>query len=103
MVYFDGLNRFYLANEAAHFRSCFDLPPNVFDDYNLYALERAHVAMHALELQLADASEQLRAMQEQIAQLEAERAQAEEQRIKLRQWVGRLSQELALRSRQRES
>jgi FkbM family methyltransferase len=31
-VYFDGLNRFYLADEHAHLRPAFGMPPNVFDD-----------------------------------------------------------------------
>jgi len=32
-VYFDGLNRFYLANEHNRLKDRFELPPNVFDDY----------------------------------------------------------------------
>jgi len=31
-VYFDGLNRFYLANEHLHLKEHFVLPPNIFDD-----------------------------------------------------------------------
>ena len=30
-VYFDGLNRFYLAAEHANLKVAFDLPPNIFD------------------------------------------------------------------------
>lgn len=33
MVYFDGLNRFYLAKERLELRERFGLPPNVFDNY----------------------------------------------------------------------
>jgi FkbM family methyltransferase len=33
MVYADGLNRFYLANEASHLKERFEYPPNVFDDF----------------------------------------------------------------------
>lgn len=32
-VYFDGLNRFYLANEHAELRNAFSTPPNVFDEF----------------------------------------------------------------------
>src|SRR6185312_2120441 len=32
-VYFDGLNRFYLADEFEHLAGHFSLPPNVFDDF----------------------------------------------------------------------
>lgn len=30
-VYFDGLNRFYIAEEHSHLKECFRAPPNVFD------------------------------------------------------------------------
>jgi FkbM family methyltransferase len=33
MVYFDGVNRFYLANELESLRQAFTLPPNVWDDF----------------------------------------------------------------------
>ena len=32
-VYFDGLNRFYVAREHADLEAGFSAPPNVFDDY----------------------------------------------------------------------
>lgn len=32
-VYFDGLNRYYLADEHADLTGAFNAPPNVFDDY----------------------------------------------------------------------
>lgn len=34
-VYWDGLNRFYLAQEQAALRQRFSAPPNVFDDFEL--------------------------------------------------------------------
>lgn len=34
-VYFDGLNRFYVAQEHAELESAFNAPPNVFDDIKL--------------------------------------------------------------------
>ena len=33
MVYFDGVNRFYLAKEMGNLRQAFTLPPNVWDDF----------------------------------------------------------------------
>lgn len=36
MVYFDGLNRFYLAREHQELREQFSAPPNVWDDYVSY-------------------------------------------------------------------
>ena len=33
MVYFDGLNRFYVANEISPLKKSFKTPPNVFDNF----------------------------------------------------------------------
>lgn len=48
MVYFDGLNRFYLRREYADLRSCFELPPNFFDEFKTYATESAEQANRTL-------------------------------------------------------
>src|SRR6516165_9081447 len=37
-VYFDGINRFYLANEHLHLKENLVLPPNIFDDIQPAAL-----------------------------------------------------------------
>jgi FkbM family methyltransferase len=37
MVYFDGLNRFYLPREYADLRSFFEVPPNIFDEFQIHA------------------------------------------------------------------
>ena len=37
-VYFDGLNRFYIAQEHLELKENFLLPPNVFDDFILFML-----------------------------------------------------------------
>lgn len=43
-VYFDGLNRFYLADEHHELSTRFSTPPNVFDDYIRYSeLEKLEV------------------------------------------------------------
>ncbi|HYZ63891.1 MAG TPA: FkbM family methyltransferase [Acetobacteraceae bacterium] len=64
-VWFDGLNRFYLAEErhaalARHFR----VPPNPFDRYRVADLEA--------ERRLAAAAEEVRAQAERVGRLEAE-------------------------------
>ncbi len=47
-AYFDGLNRFYVASEHAELRDALRIPPNVFDDFELYGVsvwkERFHEA-----------------------------------------------------------
>jgi FkbM family methyltransferase len=55
-VYFDGVNRFYLANEHSDLKTHFTTPPNVFDEFETFPLVRARTdaeqrleAMHKLE------------------------------------------------------
>jgi FkbM family methyltransferase len=55
-VYFDGVNRYYLANEHADLKTHFTTPPNVFDEFETFPLVRARTdagqrleAMHKLE------------------------------------------------------
>jgi FkbM family methyltransferase len=40
-AYFDGVNRFYLANEHAELKKHFAVPPNVFDEFETFPLVRA--------------------------------------------------------------
>jgi FkbM family methyltransferase len=40
-VYFDGVNRFYLANEHSDLKKHFNSPPNAFDEFEPFALVRA--------------------------------------------------------------
>jgi FkbM family methyltransferase len=40
-VWFDGLNRYYIADEHPELAGAFGVPPNVFDDYVTYHLENA--------------------------------------------------------------
>jgi FkbM family methyltransferase len=60
-VYFDGVNRFYLANEYADLKKHFASPPNAFDEFETYPLVRAKAdaaarleAMHKLESSLIE-------------------------------------------------
>lgn len=60
-VYFDGVNRFYLANEHAGLKVHFAVPPNVFDEFEQFPLIRARTdaeqrleAMHKLERALIE-------------------------------------------------
>jgi FkbM family methyltransferase len=55
-VYFDGVNRFYLANEHSDLKTHFTIPPNVFDEFETFPLVRARTdaeqrleAMHKVE------------------------------------------------------
>ena len=96
-AWFDGLNRYYVAQEHAALLRHFEVQPNVFDDYISYHLERAWDATRRSEqaLQASDArlqaaqarlDEALRhadalAHQSQAAQAEADAARADTIRI----------------------
>lgn len=80
-VYFDGLNRFYIAAEHEELAPAFSRPPNVFDNFELsgmatWALCRSVAAagQHALE-QATQVADQLRAENELAQQGLAELAQ----------------------------
>ncbi|KRR14228.1 FkbM family methyltransferase [Bradyrhizobium valentinum] len=67
-VYFDGVNRFYLANEHAGLKKHFASPPNAFDEFETFPLVRAK----------ADAAARLEAMQKlESSLIESERDRAD--------------------------
>jgi FkbM family methyltransferase len=76
-VYFDGLNRFYIAREHAELAAAFLSPPNVFDDIKLTEnsslCSELVAAYHARMLQDA----------RRIARAEAHAAQAEAHAVKV--------------------
>ena len=51
-VYFDGLNRFYLAQEHSGRKQAFSLPPNIFDDFIQFEHIEALVRVQQLEEEL---------------------------------------------------
>lgn len=76
-VYWDGLNRFYLANEHGELRSRFDAPPNPFDEFIRYEEQAGRERILQLETdlkRLTDAAA-LASLLNQVTALE--RAQAE--------------------------
>lgn len=72
-VWFDGLNRFYLAIEHGHLARHFRLPANVFDNYVQYdAVLRGHAADLSAESDRRGAA--ILHLRAEIARLEAELA-----------------------------
>jgi FkbM family methyltransferase len=53
-VYFDGLNRFYVASEHQRLGEAFLCPPNVFDGFKTLGQYRAEVRVAELESQIRD-------------------------------------------------
>jgi FkbM family methyltransferase len=113
MVYFDGLNRFYVPREYPDLRCHFELPPNFFDEFKSHALAAAEQSNEALreerdrlvrrtaeleERLSSTAAENIR-VTEKLAELEKRAAQLDEELQWTRLWVGRLSQDLAASKR----
>lgn len=103
-VYFDGINRFYLASEHSELRSAFDAPPNVFDQFVLSGTASQSFCQHVQhETWLAEekAAEHARQAHEanlRLARLEAGFAEAQKQAARvpvLEQEVDSLSGRLA--------
>jgi len=72
-VYFDGVNRFYIANERSELRMHFASPPNAFDEFESFPLVRAR----------ADAEERLKSIHQLdgiLADLQARLADSERDR-----------------------
>ncbi|MDQ0016916.1 FkbM family methyltransferase [Variovorax boronicumulans] len=92
-VYFDGLNRFYIAAEHAELIPAFQTPPNVFDGVQLSGFSSsawcAHlISSHRTERQ-ADAA-QLEAARAELARAENNaRARLEEEKTRVHQAVMR--------------
>jgi FkbM family methyltransferase len=54
MVYFDGLNRFYLRRDSPGLRAHFGSPPNVFDEFKVYATEAAEQTAQVMQRERDD-------------------------------------------------
>ncbi len=67
MVYFDGLNRFYLRRESLDLRSCFEAPPNVFDEFKMYATEKAEQSSEALRRERESLAERVSELEREAA------------------------------------
>jgi len=84
-VYFDGLNRFYVAKEHAELKAAFATPPNVFDGARLSGLASSELCRGVL-------AEHTRSIEELTVRFEAELAQG---RAALAQQQAALAQEQA--------
>lgn len=92
-AWFDGLNRYYVAEEQAHLAARLQLPPNVFDEFIPQHLDQAWQRTAQLEKQ-ADQAWQM--AEQNNARLE----QATQQNARLEQALQHEQQELAARAQQ---
>jgi FkbM family methyltransferase len=65
-AWFDGLNRYYVAEEHAELMASFGIQPNVFDDYISHHLDKAWAANRAATASLEAAEEQAEAARTEL-------------------------------------
>jgi FkbM family methyltransferase len=84
MVYFDGLNRFYVAREHMALAERLKTPPNVFDDFILYDYKKALDDIKQYEIWLKESENDRAARLEQIKQYQIwlEESQARVKKLK---------------------
>ncbi|MDD2882224.1 MAG: FkbM family methyltransferase [Rhodoferax sp.] len=91
-VYFDGLNKYYLAHEHPELKAAFAVPPNVFDDY--IAAEQVRLQQLADEAKLTQQAAQAEAQLTQQA-LQAAQAQALADKLRWQHELGGVKTALA--------
>jgi FkbM family methyltransferase len=99
-VYFDGLNRFYAAEEHADLAAHFSRPPNFFDQYVSYQLWRTRAELD--EVQAAERTALVNSLNHLLAEVQSARAEAQNLREALderQRWLGTLEESLAERGR----
>ena len=74
-IYFDGLNRFYAAEEHADLARHFSRPPNWFDQYVSYQLWRTRAELH--EAQAAERNALVNSLNHMLAEVQSVRAEAQ--------------------------
>ncbi|PWF49011.1 FkbM family methyltransferase [Massilia glaciei] len=89
LAWFDGLNRYYVADEHAELQAALSVQPNVFDDFISHHLAHAMAATEEARAARARAEAQaalaLAQAEEQVAQAGAQAAQAARERDEARQ------------------
>jgi len=70
-AWFDGLNRYYVAEEHAALMTQLDVQPNVFDSFVSHHLEKAWASEHALNKALGESSEHARELSARIHHVES--------------------------------
>jgi len=95
-VYFDGLNRFYVAREHLALAELLKTPPNVFDDFILYHHNKALDEIKQYEVWLKESESDRAARLEQINQydiwLKESQAELKESQAKLNESQAKMKQ-----------
>ena len=72
-AYFDGLNKFYVANEHSELADILKIPPNVFDDYQLAGhrdlalnLKEAELKVNKAEIKVSEAETEVNRLNQEL-------------------------------------
>lgn len=91
-VYFDGLNRFYIANEHPELAAAFQVPPNVFDAVELSGLASWGLYNVAVANERVLTEQAKARLHEVQAELQAVRARLEGQQFEAAYAAGRIAE-----------
>ncbi|WP_020651809.1 FkbM family methyltransferase [Massilia niastensis] len=91
-AWFDGLNRYYVAEEHAELLAKLDIQPNVFDGYISHHLDKAWAANHAVQEEL----KHLHELQEQLDRANDRVEQAARDRMHADARIAALAETVAL-------
>lgn len=94
VVYWDGLNRFYLANEHQDRAGAFSAPPNVFDDFTLYSQVLIEQQAGALIEEARGLHETIEQQQQEIVKLRGELSKEKKRRVDLEREARHLTRPL---------
>ncbi|SMB98234.1 methyltransferase, FkbM family [Thermanaeromonas toyohensis ToBE] len=93
-VYFDGVNRFYIAKERQELKSAFNAPPNVFDGFIRYSEWLARQRAVQLEKEISNSRQQASQLQKELESFRQRAARLEEELSNSRQHAARVEEEL---------
>lgn len=94
-VYFDGLNRYYVAQEHAELKSAFAVPPNVFDGFVLNVDQESR--LRAIEAEVRAEQSRARALEAELQRAEAESKQVQAESKQIQAELKLIETETALR------
>ena len=94
LAHFDGLNRFYVADEQSALMPAFAMPPNVFDDYVFVGQTNAEAEVLAATARQSQAEVAARAALVKV-ELQAARAEIAESRARMAQHLAQQAENQA--------
>jgi FkbM family methyltransferase len=101
MVYFDGLNRFYVAHKHVSLAEQLKTPPNVFDNFILYPHKKALDEIKQYESWLKESESDRAARLDQINQYDIWLKEARAEIVRLQQQLERFSGSLVYKAGRR--